>query len=426
MKDALKALEELQQAKGAKAKEAVLKADRENGTEQLFLMLLYYACHPRLTYKLSEATLDKEWPEVHGTFDEGRRLFEWCAYLSNRRTSLSDGEVATVATWLNDQPEYERKWYRAILTKTLRLGVTHKTINKVYPGLFPEWEVQQAYPIEKYPLKEGEWFAVTEKLNGVRGTFYRGQLIARSGEVFEGLEHITHELDTRPGWVFDGELTLKDKTGLTDNEAFRKATGILNSDGDKSDICFTVFDMIPEKDFDGEDYSAGYSYSLRRRILDHWEIATDRDHVRILPVLYQGTDQTVIDKLLGEMVIRDKEGLMVNRNVPYKRKRHPGILKVKRFYTMDLPVIRLEEGTGKYAGMMGSIVVDYKGNEVGVGTGFTDEQRRYFWEQRETLTGTLAEVKYKEISKNKQTGAESLQFPVFVGLRTDKSEVSYG
>ena len=93
---------------------------------------------------------------------------------------------------------------------------------------------------------------------------------------------------------------------------------------------------------------------------------------------------------------------------------------------MDLPILRVEEGTGKYAGMMGNLVVDYKGNEVGVGTGFTDEQRDWFWQQREAVPGTLAEVKYKEISANKKTGAESLQFPVFVGLRTDKSEVSYG
>jgi DNA ligase-1 len=99
---------------------------------------------------------------------------------------------------------------------------------------------------------------------------------------------------------------------------------------------------------------------------------------------------------------------------------------VKRFYTMDLPILRVEEGSGKYAGTMGNLVVDYKGNEVGVGTGFTDEHRDWFWQQREVVPGTLVEVKYKEISKNKQTGAESLQFPVFVGLRTDKSEVSYG
>ena len=421
MKEALMALEELQNAKGAKAKEAVLKKYKN---EELFKMLLYYACHPRLTYKLSEATLDKEWPTNH-SYISGNIFFicEWFNGLS----ALPDQAVIEVVDWLNDQPEWERKWYRAILTKTLRLGVTHKTINKVIPGLFPEWEVQQAYPIEKYPLKEGEWFAVTEKLNGVRCTYYRGQLIARSGEVFSGLEHILNELCLWQDVVFDGELTLKStcRGNMSDNEAFRAATGILNSDGDKSSIQFTIFDVLDADEFDdGESLNP---YRERRLRLERFGMNFIYSYnVSILPCLYRGCAHTEIDRLLEQMVSEDKEGLMVNLDTPYLRKRNSGILKVKRFYSMDLPIIRLEEGTGKYKGMMGSIVVDYKGNEVGVGTGFTDDQRRHMWDHREFLTGTLAEVKYKEISQNKKTGAESLQFPVFVRLRDDKSEVSYG
>lgn len=61
-----------------------------------------------------------------------------------------------------------------------------------------------------------------------------------------------------------------------------------------------------------------------------------------------------------------------------------------------------------------------------VGSGFTDEQRVQYWNERDSLTGVLCEVKYKELSYDKHTGAESLQFPVFIGLREDKSEVSYG
>ena len=56
----------------------------------------------------------------------------------------------------------------------------------------------------------------------------------------------------------------------------------------------------------------------------------------------------------------------------------------------------------------------------------TDEQRVEYWNHREELVGTLCEVKYKEISEDKDTGMESLQFPVFVRLREDKSEVSFG
>ena len=78
------------------------------------------------------------------------------------------------------------------------------------------------------------------------------------------------------------------------------------------------------------------------------------------------------------------------------------------------------------AGTLGALVLDYKGNEVKVGSGFTDEQRATFWQGKNDLPGLLCEVKYKEISSDKNTGAESLQFPVFISIRTDKTEVSFG
>ena len=126
------------------------------------------------------------------------------------------------------------------------------------------------------------------------------------------------------------------------------------------------------------------------------------------------------------MIQEDKEGLVANLDAPYKRKRHNGILKVKEFYTMDLPIIGYTEGTGRLAGTLGALILDFKGHEVKVGSGFSNEQRSEFWHNKDNLIGVLCEVKYKEVSYDKSTGAESLQFPVFVSLRKDKSEVSFG
>ena len=407
----------------------MFKAHRD---DTYFKRFLYFALNPMLTYNISKKSTDKLMAEEN--FD-GQKLiffndiFECCEHLSRLR-GMDDATLRQVKMLLNVKyPERdERDLYIQLLSKKVRLGIAAKTINKIIPNLIPEWEVQQAYTVEKYPLKEGTEFWLTQKLNGARATLYEGQLLARSGMPYKGLEHITDALSWLrvAGFVADGELTLKDKGDLSDNEAFRVSTGILNSDNvNKTVICYTIFDMIPVKDFDALKPQVTYRY--RRDILNQFaERVADTDGaVNVLPVLYHGTDQSKIEELLEQMVREDKEGLMINTDVPYRRTRHKGILKVKRFYTMDLPIIRCEEGTGRLSGTLGAFVLKYKENEVKVGSGFTDEQREQFWNNRDDMEGSLCEVKYKEISQDKVTGLESLQFPVFVGIRTDKTEVSY-
>lgn len=183
--------------------------------------------------------------------------------------------------------------------------------------------------------------------------------------------------------------------------------------------------MVPTEEF--EKGRSSSSYRERRKVLDLMaNVLPPSDHVSILPVLYSGTDQSRIWELLEQMVREDKEGLIANLDVPYKRARHSGILKIKRFYTMDLPIVGCNEGTGRLVGTLGAMVLDFKGHEVKVGSGFSDEQRTEFWHNRDNLIGVLCEVKYKEVSYDKSTGADSLQFPVFVRIRNDKEGVSYG
>lgn len=420
----------LQSLNGANAKQKFIK---DHSNDEWFKRFLYYALNPVLTYNISEKTLRKlvDTPLTNADaklvfFND---IFECCEYLSRLR-GVDDATLRQVQLFLHTHCEPEaREIFIKLIAKTLRLGVTAKTVNKVIPNLIPEWEIQQAFPLDKYPISKNTEFWLTQKLNGVRATFYHGRLFARSGVPYKGVEHITKVLAWADelGYVLDGELTLKDKGELSDNEAFRMATGILNSDDEnKTSICYTIFDLIPVQDF--ESANPRLKYEERRFIMESMSVNLNTEYTSLLPVLYHGKDQSKIDVLLERMVAEDKEGLMLNTNCPYRRTRHKGILKIKRFYTMDLPIIGYEEGTGRLEGTLGAFVLNYKGNEVKVGSGFTDEQRAEFWANRDNITseGCLCEVKYKEISSDKNTGLESLQFPVFVGLRNDKSEVSYG
>lgn len=424
MLDAICLINALQNAPGPLKKQEVLRLGSEN---ENFRKLLYYALNPMLTYKISEQRLRTPVaydPAITLTMLD---IFDICECLSKRK-ALDDATVYQVCVFVQNMcPPHEMELYTKLLSKTLRLGVTAKTVNKVIPGLVPEWEVQQAYPIESHPIKDGTWFSLTQKLNGVRATYYKGRLYARSGIPYEGLDHITSVLGRiNDSYVFDGELTLLDKGNLSDNEAFRVATGIINSDAPhKTQICYTIFDCLTTQEF--ERGKSNVTYRQRRNFLD--AISTTGivgTSVFVLPVLYSGTDQSRIWELLEQMVREDKEGLIANLDVPYRRTRHNGILKVKEFYTMDLPIVGCNEGTGRLAGTLGALVLDFKGHEVKVGSGFSDEQRTEFWHNRDNLIGVLCEVKYKEVSYDKSTGADSLQFPVFVGIRNDKEGVSYG
>lgn len=424
MSETIEQINKLKDTKGMLEKQEIIANNKDN---EMFIKLLFYTLNPLLTYNISEKTLRREVPGAWMSHTYNN-IFEICDMLSEKK-GVDTSVIKTVASYIHSRPNPdEREIYIKLISKTLRLGITAKTVNKVIPGLIPEWEVQQAYPIDKYQVNDGTEFWLTQKLNGVRATFYNGKLVARSGTPYEGIDHIINEIEksSMSDYVLDGELTLKDKGLLTDNEAFRMATGILNSDDmNKTAICYTVFDIIPKSDFDSDTPSV--PYKARREMLNTFAEGVKPDGcLRILPVLYCGTDQSKINELLERMIAEDKEGLMLNTDVPYKRTRHKGILKIKRFYTMDLEIIGCEEGTGRLEGTLGAFILEYKDNIVKVGSGFTDEQRTEFWNSREDIIGNICEVKYKEISSDKNTGFESLQFPVFVRLRTDKNEISYG
>ena len=211
-----------------------------------------------LTYKLSEKTLSSitcdEWNGVDlPSFCD---LFTCCEYLSKLKgidTSVIKQVRAMLSREVNTivDGELTMRLYVELLSKKARLGITAHTVNKIVPNFIPEWNVQQSFPIDKYPLKDDSEFWATQKLNGVRATYYKGQLFARSGVPYTGLDDMLTELDvvSRGGTlVLDGELTLKDKCGLSDNESFRKATGILNSDEPHKDNCccrFMISGAIP-------------------------------------------------------------------------------------------------------------------------------------------------------------------------------------
>ena len=424
---AAKELFELLAATGSSnAKKDIINENSENG---YFLSLLNYLLNPFLITGISAKKIAKETGKPPTT--SFRSFSELMGYLFKNNTG-SDEVIANIRAYLFAQEPDMRDFFASIITKSAKIGCDIKSVNKALGKEFiPQWEVQQSYNIDKSPLRENEWFSLSQKLNGVRGTFFEGKIVSRQGKEFSGLDHIIGDIrrliPDADGWVLDGELVRRNTEGLTDNENFRVGTGLLGQDdADKSGMQMIVFDILPTSEFVGGESALTYKDRLAKlRRLGEAAEQSGLGSLAIVEVMYSGCDASVIGRLLERMVREDKEGLMLNRDSKYYRKRHNGILKVKRFYTVDLRVTAVEEGSGRLSGKLGAFVVDYKGNTLNVGSGMTDDQRDEFWGRRQDLIGRVVEVKYKEESSDKKTGLLSLQFPIFVSLREEGKEPSY-
>lgn len=425
---------ELQKTSSTLEKQKLLK---QYEIIQYFKETLKFLLDPMVVTGISKKKIDKDVRVAYYETESGDYdLLDLLDYVKAHNTG-TDNNIAFVQWYITKLTDNEilRLFLKSIITKSLKLGVDVKTVNKVYGKDFiPVLNVMLGTSIEKCKIPEGTWFAISQKLNGSRCFYYKGKLYTRQGKVYTGCEHIIKDIETvfptkegrADGFVIDGELVLKDNS-LSDSEAFQKGVGIANSDKEsKEELKLVIFDMILTSEF--ENGLSTLTYKDRKHILQNYQRVFDNvglTNIEIVPMFYEGTDQNEIWKWLDYAEENDMEGIMINLNTPYECKRTKNLIKVKKFYTLDLKVIDAVEGDGRLKGTLGALVVDYKGNTVNVGSGFSDEQRKEFWENKDSIIGRVIEVKYKEITKNKDTGLESLQFPVFVSLREQGKEVSY-
>ena len=97
---------------------------------------------------------------------------------------------------------------------------------------------------------------------------------------------------------------------------------------------------------------------------------------------------------------------------------------MKVMQSCDLKIIGFEEGQGRLRNTLGKLICDYKGFELGVGSGFSDELRNRIWNNKNKYLGRVSEIQYFEETHNDK-GELSLRFPVFKCMRENGKEVSY-
>ena len=334
-------------------------------------------------------------------------------------------EVATTEQW-ND-------WYRRILIKDLRCGVSEKTVNKVVPGCVPVFTCALAHDSAKHEKKMRGKKQIEIKLDGVRVlTVIQGdkvEMFSRNGKQFHNFRHIIAEIEAVIAnnpvpypLVLDGEVMSANFQDLM-KQVHRKENVAAN------DAVLHLFDTVPLDSFKTGSWDKPQSF--RSLITKHWveQHKAVLQHVQALDWEEVDFDtpegQSRFVELNKQAVDGGYEGVMIKDiDAPYECKRTHAWLKSKPFIEVTLEVVDYEEGTGRNEGRLGAIICkgidDGKTISVNVGSGFSDVHRDEYWNNRNALIGNLVEVRADAVTQN-QDGTYSLRFPRFKTFRGFKA-----
>ena len=428
MREIYEVIKEIQNTSSRNDKEAILlKGKSVNG----FMLMLRYALDPFIVFGIGTKKLNKFMKKATGENNEFQDLFHLLRYLTLYNTG-SDETLKKVSEFLAAEPDYElREFYSLVITKELKLGVTGKTVNKVFGHQhIRQFDCMLAEKFHEQLEKIEGKFYVTLKLDGFRLLAFKEngivKFFSRQGQPIFGLEDIEEDLKHLPdNMVYDGELLLRNDKGLSSKELYSATSKVARTDGAKKLLEFYVFDVLPISEFYlGKSTN---SYEKRRKYLDGIFAVVDLEWIKPLPVLYEGEDIKQVHRLLEEVDKKGLEGVMVNlADTPYTLTRSKGLLKAKLFKEGDFRIVGFEEGKNKNKGKLGRINIGYKDeNIVGVGTGLSDAERVEIWNNQDKYIGKIVKVKYFEESKNSKTGLYSLRFPSFEEIRWDKDEPNW-
>lgn len=419
-------IRDIQNCSSTKAKQHIVKSNANNET---FKKILMYAYND-MQYGVKKTTISKmEFnPDADYLWNNIWSMFEDLAK-SNINNDLVLKISNTIGYFAN---ENVRDLLIRVLLKDLKIGMNVKSINKAINGLIPMFDVMKASSYDdknsvgfnKKASKCGYMMMIKE--NGIRGEIIKenGHIVVKSrqNKIVEGFDELDKAFQNMPdGYLYEGEI-LKVGEFNTSKEQFKETDKIYSIKGKKRNLMIKLFDLIPLDKFNEGEW--GVKAIERKKMLKEFVDKNNHPLVQFADIIYQGTNISVIQKKLEE-VSKDgyKEGLMVMLNDgKYEAKRTKLILKCKLFNTIDLRVVGIKESKEK-PGTMGSAIVMYKGNTVGV-SGWKEEDKIYYYQNPQELIGKIIEIKFKEVTVDKN-GVESLQFPNVVRIRFDKDEESY-
>ena len=312
-----------------------------------------------------------------------------------------------------------------IMAKDLKCGVSTATANDVWLGLVADYPCMLASQYEQKLVDKIQWPAMVQlKMDGMRfnAVVRDGQceFKSRNGKTIDllgNLEKEFVELANGIDTVFDGELLVKDDSGTLNRQT---GNGILNkagkgtiTDTEASMVHATIWDVIPYMYFIDSYCPTPYK--------DRFARLKEADKISIVPnFIVENIDEA--QAKFKEYYDQGEEGIILkDMNAPWENKRSKALIKFKGELECDLKIVDVEDGTGKYEGMLGALVCESEDGiiKVKVGSGFNDEDRKKI--KKQDVLGKVVAVKYNARIRSKHED-ESLFLPIFVEIREDKDK----
>jgi len=396
---------------------------KEYNGDDIIEQVLKYTYSPFKQYHVTSKTCKKNShiiDEECGFID----LFELLDDLTNRTYTGHDA-IAMVNGYTHQYKDHRDLIY-CILDKNLKTRTGADLINKAIPKCVPTFKVALANSYDKQKGKVNfdtqKWFA-SHKLDGVRCLAIvdengKCNFFSRQGKTFDTLDVLKNEIESLNlcNMVFDGEVCVVDDNGVEDFQGIMKE--IKRKDHTIKNPKYKVFDYLMLDEFDNQKSERKLSDRLTcfNMIYDF-----SKKELKCIDVLTQwGVKSEEHFQELAELATKNNwEGLILRKDCEYKGKRSNDLLKVKKFFDEEYVVKSIETSTHRIIvdgleveeEMLSNVVIEHKGCDVGVGSGFDQGERRKYFNNPELIIGKTITVQYFEETLN-QNGCHSLRFPV--------------